>query len=222
MRDEEEKDKEEQHLKLGPSEVSLNDQAPGESHKRVKTETGSIHQIQHGSLDSKGETKEVILDAGIPSAENTQRVNIEAIAKHVAAHLQGIMLFTLRMMSLDATNAKADEKSLSSSTNQDSSRAGSAQQRFEEEKGAFIDLLEEQAESMEVDDPLTEDTIPDCEHIIDWQDVIDDTQQFSGTDSFLQEVIRSGAFHFENTEIIETDASDVVYAGIISQKDSKE
>ncbi|KAL7895034.1 hypothetical protein HDV64DRAFT_258055 [Trichoderma sp. TUCIM 5745] len=222
MKDEQDKDTEEQHLKAAQSEVSLGDQTSGESHKRVKTETGSIPQIQYDSLDLKGETKEMISDTKISSAENTQRVNIEAIAKHVAAHLQGIMLFTLRMMSLDAPNAKADEKSLSSSTNQDSSRAGSAQQHFEEETGAIVDMPEEQADGMEIDDHLIEDTIPDCEHIIDWQDVIDDTQQFSETDSFLQEVIRSGAFHFENSKILETDASDVAYSGIISQKDSKE
>ncbi|EHK48742.1 hypothetical protein TRIATDRAFT_182228, partial [Trichoderma atroviride IMI 206040] len=144
-------------------------------------------KVAQPDLSSKDQVPEG-KTTGTQSAQNLERVNIEAIARHVAAHLQGIMLFTLRMMSLDVLNATADEKSLSSSTNHDSSRAGSAQQRFEEETGAIVDMLEEEADSMEVDDPLIGDTIPDCEHIDDWQDVINETQQFSGTDSFLQEV----------------------------------
>lgn len=195
MRDEQDKDREEQHLKVALPDSSLKDQVSGDSNKRVRTETGSIQQVQHDNLGHEGEMKEMVSNTGTQSDENTQRVNIEAIARHVAAHLQGIMLFTLRMMSLDVPNATADEKSLSSSTNHDSSRAGSAQQRLEKETEAIIDMSEEQADSMEVDDPSIEDTIPDCEHIVDWQDVINDTQQFSGTDSFLQEVIRSGAFN---------------------------
>ncbi|UKZ68424.1 uncharacterized protein TrAtP1_009460 [Trichoderma atroviride] len=188
MRDE---DRQERTFKVAQPDLSSKDQVPEESHKRAKTETGSIQPVQHSVVGSEGEMKE---STGTQSAQNLERVNIEAIARHVAAHLQGIMLFTLRMMSLDVLNATADEKSLSSSTNHDSSRAGSAQQRFEEETGAIVDMLEEEADSMEVDDPLIGDTIPDCEHIDDWQDVINETQQFSGTDSFLQEVIRSGAF----------------------------
>lgn len=195
MRDEQGKEKEEQHLKVARPDFSSKDQTPGESPKRVKTETGSTRQAQYGSLEFEGEMREMIPDTGTKTAEDTQRVGIESIARHVAAHLEGIMLFTLRMMSLDISNATADEKSLSSSTNHDSSRAGEEQQRFKEEMGAFVDMSEEQADSMEIDDPSIQDTIPDCEHIVDWQDVISDTQQSSGTDSFLQEVIRSGAFH---------------------------
>jgi hypothetical protein len=195
MRDEQDKDKVEQHLRVALPDLSLKDQAPGDSNKRVRTETGSIQQIQHDNLDLEREMREMVSNTGTQSAENTQRVNIEAIARHVAAHLQGIMLFTLRMMSLDNPNATADEKSLSSSTNRDSSRAGSEHHRLEEETGAIVDMLEEQDDSMDIDDPSIQDTIPDCEHIVDWQDVISDTQQFSGTDNFLQEAIRSGAFH---------------------------
>lgn len=197
MRDEQDMDKEEQHLKVAQLDLPLNDKTPGESHKRVKTETGSIQQIQHGDVVLNGEMKETVLNARAQSAQNTQRVNVEAITRHVAAHLQGIMLFTLRMMSLDVPNAAADEKSLSSSTDHDSPRAGSGQQRSKQETGTILDMSEEQVDGMEVDDPSIEDTIPDCENIIDWQDVINDTQQFSATDSFLQEVIRSGAFRNE-------------------------
>ncbi|KAM0513985.1 hypothetical protein ACHAPE_007340 [Trichoderma viride] len=195
MRDEEDKDKEEQHLKVIRLDFSLRDQTPGESQKRVKTETGSIQQIANSDIGYEGELNEAAPNAETQPTQNTQRVNIEAIARHVAAHLQGIMLFTLRIMSLDDPNATADEKSLSSSTSHDSSLAGEEQQRFKEETGAIVDMSEEQADSMEIDDPSIQDTIPDCEHIVDWQDVISDTQQFSGTDIFLQEVIRSGAFH---------------------------
>jgi hypothetical protein len=177
-------------LKAARPDATSKDRVPGESNKRVKTETGSIQQNQLNKVDPQE-----ISNTGTHSTENAQRVNIEAIARHVAAHLQGIMLFTLRMMSLDVQNATADEKSLSSSTDHESSRAGLAQQHSEQGTSTVSDILEEQANSMEVDGPSIEDTIPDCEHIIDWQDVINDTQQFSGTDNFLQEVIRSGAFH---------------------------
>ncbi|PON23711.1 hypothetical protein TGAM01_v207358 [Trichoderma gamsii] len=170
MRDEQGKEKEEQHLKVARPDFSSKDQTPGKSPKRVKTETGSTRQAQYGSLEFEGEMREMIPDTGTKTAEDTQRVGIESIARHVAAHLQGIMLFTLRMMSLDISNATADEKSLSSSTNHDSSRAGEEQQRFKEETGAFVDMSEEQANSMEIDDPSIQDTIPDCEHIVDWQD----------------------------------------------------
>ncbi|KAK1238013.1 hypothetical protein MKX08_002592 [Trichoderma sp. CBMAI-0020] len=217
MRDE---DREDRIFKVAQPDLSLEEQGPEESHKRAKTETGSIQQIPHGNLDLEEELKEVASNTGTQSAENIQRVNIEAIARHIAAHLQGLMLFTLRMMSLDVPNATADERSLSSSTNHDSSRAGSEQQRFEEETGAITNMSEEQADGMEVDDPSIEVTIPDCEHIVDWQDVINDTQQFSGTDSFLQEVIRSGAFH--NNESTESSRISTAQAKAEAALDAQE
>ncbi|KAL6890819.1 hypothetical protein GGI43DRAFT_425308 [Trichoderma evansii] len=194
MRDEDQ-DKEREHLKMAQSDHPLKDQLPGESHKRMKTETGSIEQIQNIDVGSEGENGERASNTGAQAAQNTQRVNIEAISRHIAAHLQGIMLFTLRIMSLDVTYTTADEKSLSNSTDHDSSRVGSGQKRSEQETSTIIDILEEQDSNMDVDDPSIEDTIPDCENIIDWQDVISSTQQFPETDNFLQEVIRSGAFH---------------------------
>lgn len=191
MRDEDQ-DKERRHLKIAQSDLPLKAQMPGESHKRFKTETGSIQQIQSSGIGSEVEGAS---NTGAQAAPTTQRVNIEAISRHVAAHLQGIMLFTLRIMSLDVANTTADETSLSNSTDHDSSRVGSGQKRSQQERSTTIDIPEEQDSSMDVDGPSIEDTIPDCEHIIDWQDVIISTQQFPETDSFLQEVIRSGAFH---------------------------
>ncbi|KAH8126046.1 hypothetical protein FP744_10005040 [Trichoderma asperellum] len=200
MRDEQQ-DGEKPHLGLAQTNLLLKDQIPGKGHKRIKTEAGSSQQIQHSDVHSEGETEEMVSNAGTQSVQNTQRVNIEAIARHVAAHLQVMMLFTLRMMSLDVPYAKEDEKSLSSSTDHDSSRVGLEQQRSEQGTSTFIGISEEQDNDMDFDGPPIEDTIPDSEHIIDWKDIINDTQHFSGTDSFLQEVIRSGAFHYhESTE----------------------
>lgn len=159
MRDEQDKGKEEQHLKVALPDFSLKHPTPGESRKRVKTETGLIKKIGNSDVGYEGEIKETAPNAGTQSAQNTQRVNIEAIARHVAAHLQGIMLFTLRMMSLDVPNATIDEKSLSGSTDHDSSRTVSEQQRFEQETDAISDMLEEQADSLEVGDPIREFTI---------------------------------------------------------------
>lgn len=196
MRDED-KDKEVQYSNVAQSDLQIKDQTPGKSHKRIKTETGSIQQIQKSDVGAEGEMEETASNIGTQAAQNTQRVNIEAISRHVAAHLQSLMLFTLRILSLDVTNATADEKSSSSSTDHDSSRVGSGQQRSEQETGTVVDILEEQDNIMDIDDPSIEDTVPESEHIIDWQDIINDTQQYSGADSFLQEIIRTGAFHYQ-------------------------
>ncbi|EHK21379.1 uncharacterized protein TRIVIDRAFT_152503 [Trichoderma virens Gv29-8] len=133
----------------------------------------------------------------VPAFQGQSPLNIEFIARHVAAHLQGIMLFSLRMMALDAVADKsADDKNLSGNTDDDLSRLGSNQQHSLPETQEMDDIksLLVQDESMDVDYPLSEDTIPDCEHDMNWQEFIPNSEPPPESDTFLQQVIDSGAF----------------------------
>ncbi|KAM0264971.1 hypothetical protein ACHAQJ_000487 [Trichoderma viride] len=189
MRDGQDNDEEKQVLEMT---LLPKDQELRESHKRVKTEAGPIQQTQQTEVNSGAEMEQTALTTGILSSQSQQPLNIEAIASHVAAHLQGIMLFALRMMSLEvAPDMSADDKTLSSGTDHDSSWVGSNQQRSEHETDADSDLSEQQDDNMDLDDPSLEDDIPDCEHAMDWQDVVHNNERLSGTDTFLQEIIRS-------------------------------
>ncbi|UKZ53337.1 hypothetical protein TrVGV298_007129 [Trichoderma virens] len=107
------------------------------------------------------------------------------------------MLFSLRMMALDAVADKsADDKNLSGNTDDDLSRLGSNQQHSLPETQEMDDIksLLVQDESMDVDYPLSEDTIPDCEHDMNWQEFIPNSEPPPESDTFLQQVIDSGAF----------------------------
>lgn len=188
---EKDSDDKEHVLRQGFPKSSLRDEEPSESHKRIKTETGSTQQNQQSHVNFEPPTE----DSEIQSSQSQSLLYIEAIASHVAAHLQGIMLFTLRMMSLRAApDTSTDDKTLSGGTDYGLSHVGSNQQFSEQGPAAIDDLSIQEDSDMDVEQPFEVDSIPDCEHEIDWQDVVPDIGPLSGTDTFLQGVISSGAF----------------------------
>ncbi|PKK53047.1 hypothetical protein CI102_4119, partial [Trichoderma harzianum] len=133
----------------------------------------------------------------VPAFQSQGQLSVETIARHVAAHLQGIMLFSLRMISLDAaTDKSTDDRDISGDTDDDLSRLGSHQKpslpETQETETIANDLLVQ--ESMDADDPLLENAIPDCEHDMNWQEFIPNSEPPPEADTFLQQVIDSGAF----------------------------
>lgn len=175
-----------------------------ESSKRIKTETGSIQLDQHNDTDT-GPSEQETPNPQIPVSQSQGQLNIETIARHVAAHLQGIMLFSLRMISLDAFADKStDDNVLSGNTDNDLSRLGSNQELSLPETQEIVDSINDllvQNESMDVDNSLVEDTIPDCEQDMNWQDFIPNSEPLPEADSFLQQVIDSGAFQTNNQSL---------------------
>ncbi|EHK42025.1 hypothetical protein TRIATDRAFT_251378, partial [Trichoderma atroviride IMI 206040] len=124
--------------------------------------------------DPDEDDQQTTLDPQTPSFQSQGLLNARIVARHVAAHLQGLMLFSLRMMALDAVAHKSTEDTaLSGDTDDDLSRLGSNQQYSlpqTQEMEDINDLLV-QDESMDVDDLSLEDAIPDCEHDMNWQDL---------------------------------------------------
>ncbi|PTB65210.1 hypothetical protein BBK36DRAFT_1204500, partial [Trichoderma citrinoviride] len=127
------------------------------------------HDTNHGS------TERTAPDGQAPSFQNRPALHLEAIAKHVASHLQGIMLLTLRVMVLEfAPESSADDKGLSGSTDGGLSRLSSTRQLSQHEahetEASSPSQIQEHAD-MDIDDPFLEESIPDCEHDVNWQDV---------------------------------------------------
>lgn len=196
IKDEQDTDKEHPVLKKAFPNLSAQSEELGESHKRIKTETGSIQPNQHEDSNSKP-AEQVAPNPQTPVYPSQQLLNVETIGRHVAAHLQGIMLLTLRMMVLDAVqDMSKEDKGLSGGTDDGLSRFSSNQQHSRQEIQGIdaVDALLVQDDNMDLDDLLLEDTIPDCEHDIDWQDVIGNSAISPETDRFLQQMIDSGAF----------------------------
>ncbi|KAL6786740.1 hypothetical protein J3E68DRAFT_447103 [Trichoderma sp. SZMC 28012] len=183
-----------------------------ESSKRIKTETGSIQLDQHSDTSTES-TEQETPNPQTPASQNQGQLNIETIARHVAAHLQGIMLFSLRIISLDAVADKStDDKTLSGNTDNDLSRLGSNQQLSLPETQEIVDSINDllvQNESMDVDNSLVEDTIPDCEQDMNWQDFIPNSEPPPEADTFLQEVIDSGAFQAKNQSLALEDTVNI-------------
>ncbi|PNP46426.1 hypothetical protein THARTR1_10748 [Trichoderma harzianum] len=115
------------------------------------------------------------------------------------------MLFSLRMISLDAAaDESTDDKALSGHTDNDLSRLGSNQQLSLPETQKIEDGINElmvENESMNVDGSLVEDTIPDCEQDMNWQDFIPNSEPPPEADTFLQQVIDSGAFQAKSQSL---------------------
>ncbi|KAL6823373.1 hypothetical protein V8C40DRAFT_247930 [Trichoderma camerunense] len=204
MNDEQITNQDGQLLKKTLSKLPNKDQQLAEGSKRIKTETGSIQLDQHSDADTES-TEQETPNPQIQASQSQGQLNIETIARHVAAHLQGIMLFSLRMMSLDAVADKStDDKALSGNTDNDLSRLGSNQQLSLPETQEIMDSINDllvQNESMDVDNPLMEDVIPDCEQDMNWQDFIPNSEPPPEADTFLQQVIGSGAFQAKNQSL---------------------
>ncbi|UKZ79126.1 hypothetical protein TrVFT333_006876 [Trichoderma virens FT-333] len=128
MKDGPDKDEDDHVLKKVFPKLSVQDDKLAESYKRIKTETGSIQLDQQNDVNAEP-TEQATPNPQVPAFQDERPLNVEFIARHVAAHLQGIMLFSLRMMALDAVADKsADDKNLSGNTDDDLSRLGSNQQ----------------------------------------------------------------------------------------------
>ncbi|KAH0525904.1 hypothetical protein TsFJ059_009304 [Trichoderma semiorbis] len=212
MNDEQNTNRDIQPSKETPLKVPNKGEQLTESSKRIKIETGSVQLDQHSDTDT-GSSEQETPNPQIPVSQSQGQLNIETIARHVAAHLQGMMLFSFRMISLDAAVDKStDDKVLSGNTDNDLSRLGSNQQLSVPETQEIVDSINDllvQDESMDVDYPLVEDAIPDCEQDLNWQDFIPYSEPLPEADTFLQQVIDSGAFQAKNQSLaLETTANN--------------
>ncbi|KAL7935628.1 hypothetical protein V8C35DRAFT_333533 [Trichoderma chlorosporum] len=202
MKDEQDSDEGDQAIKKAFSKLSVQGEQITEIHKRIKTEAGSVQLGQHNDVKDDA-IDQATSNSKTAALQSRELLNVEKIARHVAAHLQGIMLFSLRMMVIDTVPDKStDDKTLSGDTDDDLSRFGSNQQRSLQESQEIDDTNDTlvQDESMDIDDPLLlEDTIPDCEDDMNWQEIIPNSEPLPEADSFLQQVIDSGAFQTQDT-----------------------
>jgi hypothetical protein len=110
------------------------------SHKRIKMETSRMQTDQNRRDGAKMtiEQRELKTQAD-PSS--SKPLSVEVIASHVAAHLQGIMGLTLRMISIDfIMDVSADNQSVSGDTDQHSSRVGSGWKDLEPEMDTVEDF----------------------------------------------------------------------------------
>jgi hypothetical protein len=109
--------------------------APGKRHdeaslennqKRIKTETGHTQSGQHSGGDP-GTSSEQQGKNARAELSPSQPLSAESIARHVARHLQTIMLLTLRIISIDVEmEIPFDSNSVSARTDDHSSRVGSS------------------------------------------------------------------------------------------------
>ncbi|KAK1244050.1 hypothetical protein MKX08_002188 [Trichoderma sp. CBMAI-0020] len=186
MKDGQDADEDDQVLKKASPELSVKGVQLAESSKRIKTETGSIQLDQHDDAIAEP-TKQATLNPQISSSQSQGLLKVETVARHVAAHLQGLMLFSLRIIALDAVVHKSTEdKALSGDTDDDLSRSGSNQQYSlpQTQEEDTNDMLV-QDESMDVDDLSLEDTIPDCNHDMNWQDLIPNMAKYADEPELL-------------------------------------
>ncbi|KAJ6099087.1 hypothetical protein N7467_000622 [Penicillium canescens] len=149
------------------SEQPHNEASREDKNKRIKTETGRTH-LDHNhesNLKTKNKHREPKIPYG-PSSSNT--ASLEVIASHVAAHLQGIMLLTLRLISIDvAIDVSADYQSTSGSTD-DQSLISSSERSLYQDMDNIEDFSLHREGAFDPDNDLpSEQIVPDCEHI-DW------------------------------------------------------
>ncbi|KAJ5705265.1 hypothetical protein N7536_000954 [Penicillium majusculum] len=141
------------------------------SHKRSKTETGHTQSDQNsgGGLETTTEQREPKTTVDL-SSSNT--VSVEVIASHIAAHLQGLMLLTLRLISIDVVmDVSGDNQSASGATDHQSSWVGSSKRDLHQEMDSVGDISLHGDDQIDLDDiPPSEDIVPDSEYI-DWHGV---------------------------------------------------
>lgn len=141
------------------------------SHKRSKMETGYTQSDQ-----SSGDRLETITEQRDPN--NTvdpclsSPVSVEVIASHIAAHLQGVMLLTLRLISIDvAMDVSADNQSASGITDHQSSWVGSSDRGLGQEMDSIMDFSLQGGGDIDLENsPPLEAIVPDSEYI-DWHGV---------------------------------------------------
>ncbi|KAJ5813584.1 uncharacterized protein N7503_000334 [Penicillium pulvis] len=141
------------------------------SHKRTKTEIGHTRSGQNsgdGFETIKEQSEPEVI--GDPSSSNL--VSVEMIASHIAAHLQGVMILTLRLISIDvAMEVSADNQSAPGITDHQSSWVSSDKTDLNQE----VNNMEISSLKGDSDIDLSsihpsQDTVPDSEYM-DWHDV---------------------------------------------------
>ncbi|KAH0499572.1 hypothetical protein TgHK011_006755 [Trichoderma gracile] len=198
------------HLKQAIPASALQDDRVYERHKRIKTEAGAKRPDQKSDTNSSS-AEQMAPELQAPSFQDQPPLPFEDIAKHVASHLQGIMLLTLRMMALEfSPEIPADDQSLSGGTDDCLSRFGSTRQSSQH--GALGTKMTDEPwtqddSKLDIDDPVSEDSIPDCELDVDWQDVMLNDELSPEADIFLQQVIDSGAFQTKDRQSTSDDAA---------------
>ncbi|KAJ5402365.1 uncharacterized protein N7487_008261 [Penicillium crustosum] len=160
------------------------------SHEHNKPETGCAQSDQNSrdglETTTKHQKPRTTVD---PCSRNP--VSVEVIASHIAAHLQGVMLLTLRLISIDVVmDGSGDDQSASGATNHRSSWVGSGKRYADQEISNMEDSSLQGDGDIEIDDiPPPEDIVPDSEYI-DWHGV---PRYFEASlDNLLLEAVTSG------------------------------
>lgn len=141
------------------------------SHKRTKTEVGHTRSGQN-SGDGVETIKEQPEPETIGDPSSSNLVSVEIIASHIAAHLQGVMILTLRLISIDvAIDVSADDQSATGITDHQSSWVSSDKTDLNQE----VNNMENSTLKGDSDIDLSsihpsQDTVPDSEYM-DWHDV---------------------------------------------------
>ncbi|KAK2786760.1 hypothetical protein FQN53_006236 [Emmonsiellopsis sp. PD_33] len=155
---------------LSPRNLSSDTHLPHQ-HERIKTETqytqsgektGDEHEVKTEKRESNTPVD--------PSFGNT--IGVEAIANHIAAHLQGIMLLTLRLISIDVEmDVSADNQSAAATTDHHSLWVSSTKGVIDKEADDIeaLPLPGDDGIDLSYDYPL-ELIVPDSEYM-DWKDI---------------------------------------------------
>ncbi|PGH17688.1 hypothetical protein AJ79_01050 [Helicocarpus griseus UAMH5409] len=139
--------------------------------KRIKTETGHVRS-DHKSADDRGSSVDQLEKRAPVDSSSSNPIGIEVISSHVAAHLQGIMLLTLRLITIDvAMDVSADNQSTSGGTDHNSSWISSSKSDLDQKMENIEDFPLPRDDETDPDyEHLSKDMVPDSENI-DWHDV---------------------------------------------------
>lgn len=141
------------------------------SRKRSKPETGygQSDQNSRDGLETTAEHQEPKTTVD-PCSSNP--VSLEAIASHIAAHLQGVILLTLRLISIDVVmDISGDNQSASGATDDRSSWVASGKRDLDQEIHNMEDFSLQGEGEIGIDNiPPPEDIVPDSEYI-DWHGI---------------------------------------------------
>ncbi|KAE8151433.1 hypothetical protein BDV25DRAFT_138853 [Aspergillus avenaceus] len=147
----------------GPPSKSGNNPTKKKSDRLIMNQEGEDDFV-HKSEDS----------AQIDGVDDSPKalLNLEVIAGHVAAHLQGIMLLTLRLISIDRTIdvSTGGESTPGSSDQRSPSWAGSGRQHTDQDMDDFNSFPQSNDDIRSVED-LREGIVPDSEYT-DWDDIM--------------------------------------------------
>ncbi|KAJ5159888.1 uncharacterized protein N7482_006892 [Penicillium canariense] len=137
--------------------------------KQIKTETGHTYLDHNNGINLETKTKHREPKA-LFGPSTSRPTSLEVIASHVAAHLQGIMLLTLRLISIDiAMDVSADDQSASDGADHQSSLVISSERSVYQNMDNIEDFSLHRDGGIDPDnDPPLEHVVPDCEHI-DWR-----------------------------------------------------